>query len=148
MGNIVSLLFFVALAFAGITSAVSIVEPTALYFINRFKMARSKALIIISVIVYILGAIAVLSNTKAYGAHLTYFGKGIFDLLDFVSSAVLLPLGGMIIAIFVGFAIDREKVYATMSKYMSDRLFNLWYFSIRYIAPIAVMVVMVNKLFF
>ena len=148
MGNIVSLLFFIALAFAGITSAVSIVEPTALYLINRFKITRSKALLIITVIVYILGTIAVLSNTKAYGAYLTYFGKGAFDLMDFVSASILLPLGGMIIALFVGFAIDREKVYATMSKYMSDRLFNLWYFSIRYIAPIAVMVVMVNKLFF
>ncbi|WP_331774103.1 sodium-dependent transporter [Sulfurospirillum sp. 1612] len=148
MGNVISLLFFVALAFAGITSAVSIVEPTALFFINRFKMARSKALIIIAVIVYILGTMAVLSNTKAYGAHFTYFGKGAFDLMDFVSAAILLPLGGMIIAIFVGFVIERDKVHATMSKYMSDRLFNLWYFSIRYIAPAAVMIVMINKLFF
>ncbi len=148
LGNIISILFFVALAFAGITSAVSIVEPTALYLINRFNMTRAKALTLISTITYIFGVMAIFSNVKEYSSYFTYFGKGYFDILDYLSSAILLPLGGMITAIFVGFIMDKEKIYSILSKYMSDFVFNLWYFSIKFIAPIAVIAVMVNKLFF
>lgn len=148
MGNIVSILFFVALAFAGITSAVSIVEPTALYFINRFNLSRAKALVLISSIAYIFGLMAILSNVKEFSTYFTYFGKGYFDILDYLTSAILLPLGGMITAIFVGFVMDKQRVYDALSKYMSDTVFNLWYFSIRYIAPIGVMTVMADKLFF
>jgi len=148
LGNVISLSFFVALAFAGITSAVSIVEPTTLYLINRFNMTRTKALTAISVITYIFGVMAIFSNVKAYAHYFTYFGKGYFDILDYVSSSILLPLGGMLIAFFVGFVMPKSRVYAVLSKYMGDTAFNLWYFSVKYIATSAVVIVMVNKLFF
>jgi Na+-dependent transporters of the SNF family len=147
IGNIIAVSFFVALAFAGITSAVSIVEPTVLYLINRFSLSRAKALAIVSVVTYIFGVMAIFSNVKAYASYFTYFGKGYFDILDYLSSAILLPLGGMIIAVFVGFVMDKQKVYGVLSQYMSDRVFNLWYFSVKFIAPTAVTIVMIIKLF-
>jgi len=148
LGNVISISFFVALAFAGITSAVSIVEPTALYLINRFNMSRAKSLTLISIITYIFGIMAIFSNVKVYSHYFTYFGKGYFDILDYLSSAILLPLGGMIIAFFVGFVMPRSRVHAVLSKYMSETVFNLWYFSVKYIATSAVAIVMINKLFF
>ncbi len=148
LGNVISISFFVALAFAGITSAVSIVEPTTLYLINRFGMSRAKSLTLISIITYIFGIMAIFSNVKVYSHYFTYFGKGYFDILDYLSSAILLPLGGMIIAFFVGFVMPKSRVHAVLSKYMSETVFNLWYFSVKYIATSAVAIVMINKLFF
>ena len=148
MGNIFSIAFFVALAFAGITSAVSIIEPTVLYMTSRFNYSRKKALVILSIATYILGTMALLSNVKDYASFVTFGGKGSFDILDFASSAILLPLGGIIIAIFVGYVLQKERVYAMLKDYMSDTVFNIWYFSIKYITPIAVLSVMINKIFF
>lgn len=148
MGNVFSIAFFVALAFAGITSAVSIIEPTVLYMTSRFNYSRKKALVILSLATYILGTMALLSNVKDYASFVTFGGKGSFDILDFASSAVLLPLGGIIIAIFVGYVLQKERVYAMLKDYMSDTVFSVWYFSIKYITPIAVLSVMINKIFF
>ena len=148
MGNIFSIAFFLALAFAGITSAVSIIEPTVLYMTSRFNYSRKKALFILSAATYILGNMALLSNVKDYASFVTFGGKGAFDILDYASSAILLPLGGIIIAIFVGYVLQKERVYAMLKDYMSDTLFSIWYFSIKYITPIAVLMVMINKIFF
>jgi len=148
LGNIFSISFFVALAFAGITSAVSIIEPTVLYMTSRFKTSRAKALFVLGGITYVLGTMALLSNVKEYASYVTFGGKGFFDILDLTSSSILLPLGGILIAVFVGYVIQRERVYSMLKDYMSDTVFNLWYFSIKYITPAAVLIVMINKIFF
>ena len=148
LGNIISLAFFLALGFAGITSAVSIIEPAILYLTNKFSYSRVKSLFIIGIATYILGTMALLSNVKEYASYVTFGGKGAFDILDFVSSSILLPLGGIVVAIFVGHILSREKVYGMLKEYMSDTVFSLWYFSVKYVIPIAVSVVMINKIFF
>jgi len=91
---------------------------------------------------------ALISNISDLKSYATFGGKGFFDILDIASSSVLLPLGGILIAIFVGFVMQKEKVYSMLNSYMSDTIFNLWYFSIKYITPIGVLIVMVNKIFF
>lgn len=148
LGTVFSIAFFVALGFAGVTSAVSIVEPTVLYLTSRFKYSRVKSLFIIGVIVYILGAMALLSNVKEYASYVSFGGKGTFDILDFATSSVMLPLGGITVAIFVGYVLQKQRVYSMLKDYMSDTVFNLWYFSIRFITPLAVLAIMVNKIFF
>jgi NSS family neurotransmitter:Na+ symporter len=148
MGNIFSLAFFVALGFAGITSAVSLIEPTVLYMTNRFSITRAKALVYLGGVTYVFGTMALLSNIEEYKEHFTFGGKGFFDILDFTSSSIMLPLGGIIIAVFVGHVLQREKVYSMLKEYMSDKVFALWYFTIKYIIPLAVSAVMINKIFF
>jgi NSS family neurotransmitter:Na+ symporter len=148
LGTIFSVAFFVALGFAGITSAVSIVEPTILYMTSRFNYTRAKSLFIVGTITYILGVMALLSNVKEFSSYVTFGGKGTFDILDFASSSIMLPLGGIFIAIFVGYVLPRQKVYSMLKEYMGDNVFALWYFSIKYIVPIAVSIVMINKIFF
>ncbi len=148
LGSIFSVAFFVALGFAGITSAVSIVEPTILYMTSRFNYSRAKSLFIVGSTTYILGIMALLSNVKEFASYVTFGGKGTFDILDFMSSSIMLPLGGIIIAVFVGYVLDRSKVYAMLKEYMNDTVFALWYFSIKYLVPVAVSAVMINKIFF
>lgn len=148
LGTLFSVAFFVALGFAGITSAVSIVEPTTLFLTSRFGYSRTKSLWIIGTITYILGLMALLSNVKEYASYVTFGGKGSFDIFDFASSSIMLPLGGILIAIFVGFVLQKERVHSMLKAYMNDTVFTLWYFSIKYITPIAVLAVMINKIFF
>jgi NSS family neurotransmitter:Na+ symporter len=148
LGNLFSVAFFVALGFAGITSAVSLIEPTVLYMTNRFSITRTRALVYLGGVTYIFGTMALLSNIEEYKSYVTFGGKGFFDILDFTSSSIMLPLGGIIIAVFVGHVLQREKVYSLLKDYMSNRVFALWYFTIKYIIPIAVSAVMINKIFF
>lgn len=145
IGKIFGVLFFVALAFAGITSAISMIEPTAFFLIRRFKLSRQRALVIIAIVVYVFGLLAMLSNIESSKEFATFFSKGFFDILDFLTSSILLPVGGIVIAIFLGFFTKKEALEILLKPYMG-RFFNIWYFALRYVAPISVFVVLVNGL--
>lgn len=147
-GVVIGVGFFIALAFAGLTSAVSIVEPTTKYLTDRFGISRIKALLVLGFLTYILGTLALISNIEALKSHVTFFGKGMFDLLDFSTSSILLPLGGLIIAIFVGFVVEKERLIRLLGDQMPKAVFNTWYLLLRYVVPICIVVVIANQLFF
>lgn len=148
LGNIIAVSFFIALAFAGITSAISIVEPVVMYMINRFGFSRKKSLFLLGSVTYFMGLLALISNIESLQHYVTFFGKGFFDILDFMSSSIMLPLGGMMIAIFVGYFIDKRRLEELLLPYASQKVFAVWYFSIRFVTPLGVLSVMINKLFF
>ncbi len=147
-GNILAVAFFVALIFAGITSAISIVEPFVFFLIREYSISRKKALAIVGAGVFVVGLICVFSNIENIGDKILFFGKNFFDVLDFTSSNVLLPISGILEAIFVGYFMKRKALYTLFSPYMSDLVFNVWYFLLRFVAPICVFCVMMNSLFF
>jgi NSS family neurotransmitter:Na+ symporter len=143
IGNIFAVLFFIALAFAGLTSSVSLVEPMVQYFIDRFSWSRLKSSILMGLFFYLIGIIALLSNIDAYKELLTWGDKTFFDWVDYVTSAIMLPIGGLIMAVFVGFVLDKRKVESLLKPQLGFA-FETWYFSLRYITPIAMFVVMLN----
>jgi neurotransmitter:Na+ symporter, NSS family len=143
IGNVFAVLFFLALAFAGLTSSVSLVEPMVQYFIDRFSWSRLKASISMGLFFYLIGIIALLSNIDGYKEALTWGGKNFFDWVDYITAAIMLPLGGLVMAIFVGFVIEKERVEAALRPQLG-RAFDVWYFSLRYITPIAMFVVMLS----
>jgi len=145
LGNFFSVVFFIALAFAGLTSAVSLVEPMVQYIIDRFKFTRIKASISMGLFFYLVGIITLLSNTTEYSEALTFAGKNFFDWMDYITASIMLPLGGLAMAIFVGYVMPREQVESHLKLHLGH-FFNVWYFSLRYIAPIALFVVMLNLL--
>ncbi len=146
LGTFFALLFFLALAFAGLTSAVSLVEPVVQYLIDRFCMSRTKAVILISFIYWLIGIAALLSYTQAWGKVFSFFGKPLFDLLEYTTDSILLPLGGFAIVIFVGYVLQKERVKAHINRpgEMNDLFYKIWLFSIRYIAPVALIFMMLN----
>ena len=146
IGQILAVAFFAALIFAGITSAISIVEPFVFFLIREYGMSRKKALSIVSVGIFVLGFLCLLSNIENFGDKLTLFGKSFFDFLDFTASNILLPISGIGGAIFVGYFMKRDALYVLVSPYMSDFVFNAWYFLLRYVAPVCVLIIMVNEL--
>jgi len=144
LGIFFALLFFLALAFAGITSAISLVEPVVQYLIDRFNQTRDKAVIFTSFIYWIVGIAALLSYTKSWGEIFSIANKPIFDILEYTTDSILLPLGGLLIAIFVGYEIHKDRVKAHLQDEMGEKVFNIWRFSIRYIAPVALIFMMLN----
>jgi len=143
MGNVFAVLFFIALAFAGLTSSVSLVEPMVQYFIDRFAWSRLKATISMGSFFWFFGIFALLSNIDGAKEYLTWGGKSFFDWVDYVTAAIMLPLGGLIMAIFVGFIMDESRVEAVMRPQLKWA-YAPWYFSLRYITPIAMFVVMLS----
>lgn len=145
VGNILAVCFFISLFFAGITSAISMIEPFTFYLINSFKISRKKALVYIGVVVYILGCICIISSNEATQFEL--FGKSFFDVLDFLASNVIMPLGCMAAAIFVGFVIKKEALQILFAPCMNKFFFELWYFFLRFVSPFIIIIVAVNSIY-
>lgn len=149
IGNVLAVAFFSSLLFAGITSAVSMIEPFALYLINKFNITRNQAIIIIGVIVYTLGMLCILSYYSDTAALFSLPAAALgnakpipfFDILNLITSNLLMPLGVLTFSIFVGYILNKEELYTLFSTFMSRKLFNIWYFGIRYVAPLAIVLI-------
>ncbi|PAF42659.1 sodium-dependent transporter [Helicobacter sp. 11S03491-1] len=146
VGNVVSILFLVALAFAGITSTISLLEPSVMYIIDRFRLRRSYVTWLLVLGIYMVGLLLILSSNKHYQSDLTFFHKSLFDWVDFSSSAIVMPLGGFLSVIFVGWVIGKNRVYEFSKHFLSREMFEVWFFIIRYIAPLVVIVIWVAKI--
>ena len=144
LGNVFAVLFFIGLAFAGLTSAISLLEPMVQYLIDRFSFSRIKSALIAGVFFYLLGLVALLANITEYSELLTFGSKNLFDWIDFITASILLPLGGLLMSIFVGFILPKTQLQAALKTSMSELGFSLWYFSLRFIVPPALIVVMLN----
>jgi NSS family neurotransmitter:Na+ symporter len=142
-GTYLAVLFFIALAFAGFTSAVSLLEPMVQFAIGKFNWSRLKASIFMGTAFYLIGIVALLSNTNQFGEMLTFGGINAFDILDKLTTNFMLPLAGLVMSIFVGYVVDKSKVEDTLKRHLGFT-FELWYFSIRYLIPIALFTVFLS----
>ncbi len=139
-GEVVATLFFILLFFAAITSSISLIEPAISFLIERYSFSRAEATVRLSVLTWLIGIGTLLSFN--YLSSATLFGMTFFDLLDSFTSKVMLPLGGLLMAIFVGFIVKKKIVTEELE--MSQTLFNFWRFIIRFIAPVAVTLIFIN----
>ena len=147
VGNVLAAAFFLSLFFAGVTSAVSMIEPFAFYLINTFKFSRKKALAYIGVVVFLLGSLCILSYISATSEALAFFGKSFFDCLDFLSSNIIMPVGAICAAIFVGWVLKKQALQILFKPYMRGIYFEIWYFALRFVAPLAIIFVGLNQIF-
>lgn len=144
VGQVIAFLFFVSLIFAGVTSAVSMLEPLNSYLIERFSMKRHKANLISILSAHALGIIALLSNTATFSADLTFFDKNLFDWFVYLTSSFMLPLAGVFMCLYMGWILPKEQVYAMLEGKLGGIFFKSWYFVIRFIAPLGILAAMVN----
>lgn len=147
IGKFLSFLFFISLFFAGMTSAVSIIEPSISYFTNRLKISRKKSLFIIGSFVYVLGIICILSQSKEFKHTLTFFNTSFFNILDFISSNLIMPISGFMASIFIGYVINKDVIKEFLLKYFSERYFMVWVFILKTIAPIAIFLILIKNIF-
>jgi NSS family neurotransmitter:Na+ symporter len=146
VGTIIALLFFLGMAFAGLTSAISLVEPTVMYLERRWNWSKKSAVFWSSFVYFAVGILMILSISEEFKEYFMIGSKPLFDAVEFAVDSFLMPLGGILIAIFVGFVMKKEDVRAVLADDMGEVVFKVWYFSIRYIAPLAVLFLAYNAL--
>lgn len=139
-GEVIATLFFILLFFAAITSSISLIEPAISFFIERYSYSRAEATIRLGMITWLIGLGSLFSFNLLEG--FTIFGMSFFDLLDGFTSKIMLPLGGLLMAIFVGFIVKRNVVKDELN--MNSRVFTFWRLIIRFVAPIAVTLIFIN----
>ena len=142
---IFSLLFYVLLALAALTSTISLHEVVTAYLNERFKITRGRAAMFVTGFCVITG---ILSSLSLGAWDTKFFSLGFFDLLDFVTAKLMLPLGGLLVCLFVGWYLKRSVSYEELTNYGLQKAtyFPLYMFILRYFAPIAITLIFVNEL--
>ncbi|MDD2492289.1 MAG: sodium-dependent transporter, partial [Bacteroidales bacterium] len=107
-GNIISTAFFIILLIAAITSSISLLEVIVAYFTEELKLTRKAGVLIAFAIIGVFGTLSSLSNGVL--SDVTIFGKTFFDLFDYTSSNILLPVGGLLVVLFVGWRMKKADV--------------------------------------
>lgn len=146
LAYIFSGLFYILLFLAALTSAISLHEAVTAYVHENWNITRKKASTIVSASAMFMGVFCCLSFGVL--SHWTIFGLTIFDLFDVVSSTIILPLGGVLLALFVGWYLNRELVRKEITNdgQVSQRIFPILMFLLRWVAPIAILTMFVKGL--
>ena len=145
LAMIFSLLFYVLLALAALTSTISLHEVVTAYLNERFKIGRNRAAMLVTGFCVVTGILSSLS-LGAWDAK--FFSLSFFDLLDFVTAKLMLPLGGLLVCLFVGWYLKRSVSYEELTNYGLQKAtyFPVYMFILRYFAPIAITLIFVNEL--
>ena len=145
---IFSVMFYALLAMAALTSTISLHEVVTAYLHEEFKFSRGKAAKLVTGGCIFFGVFCSLSLgvTKEF----TVFGLGMFDLFDFVTAKLMLPLGGLCISLFTGWYLDKKVVWSEITNNGTLRIpvYRLIVFILKYIAPIAITLIFINELGF
>ncbi len=144
---LVSIAFFLTILAAALTSAISMLEVGVAYLVDEKGMERRKATLLLALGTWLLGVLCSLSFGPLAGVKL--LGLRFFDFLDSLCSVWLLPLGGLLFTLFVGWWMSKADVRDELTNggTCNVRLFGLVYFLMRYLAPVGILVVFLTNLF-
>lgn len=145
-GYIFCLIFFVLLAIAALTSTISLLEVPVAFLSEEFHLKRHTATVLACALTMLLGLFASLSLQQ--NSLLVVGGMKVFEGLDLITSKVLLPLGGLLIVIFVGWKLGKTKFFEEITNEGTIKagLKKLIFFIIRYVAPLAIAVIFISGL--
>lgn len=143
-GYIFSIIFFVLLAVAALTSSISILEVVVAYLKEEFNLGRVASTILATILISILGIMCSLS--MGVFSFFKVAGLNFFDMMDWISANMFLPLGGLFIALFVGWHFGPLKSYRQFLKGGKENriLLRIFIFLVKFIAPIAIAIVFLN----
>ncbi len=153
-GLLLAILFFALLIFAALTSAISLLEVVAASLIDMFGWTRRRAAIVAASVIFVFGIPSALSGSgRVFGAWATLFGKNFFDTMDYLASNWMLPMGGLAIAIFVGWFMDPGRRRAelldgtsTRARGLWEGIYTVWILVLKLIVPVLVLIVLLNKI--
>lgn len=146
VGYVVSLLFYALLSLAALTSLISLHEVSTAFLHEESRMSRKSAALTVTVACCVIGAFCSLSLGRFDGLQL--FGKSLFDLFDFVTGQIFLPVGGFLTCLFIGWCVPRETVRGefTNDGTLRGRFFSLYFFSIKFICPVCILLIFLHQL--
>jgi NSS family neurotransmitter:Na+ symporter len=139
-GHVFAVLFFLMLSVAGITSMVGLVESVNAWLEDRYNMPRHRSALLVVGSVAVLSVMSILSYNVI--GDIGFGGRNFNAIMDYFSNQILLPLGGLLIAVFAGWSLKRQISRDELHT-LSERGFSLWYFLIRYVVPPALLVIFV-----
>jgi len=139
-GVFFSTIFFVLLSFAAWTSAIGLMEPAVAWIVERFHKTRAQATVMTGVTIWLIGLGSVLSFNVL--ADVQFLAGTIFDNIDYLTSNIMLPLGGLLIVLFAGWVMCRNSTSDELGG--SGVLYKSWRVLARFVAPIGILLVLVN----
>ena len=146
-GMFFGMLFFILLVFAALTSAISLLEPIVAWLVESLSLKRVHAAIMAGFSSWVLGIVMLLSFNH-WAFEFDFLGQtranGLFDVFDLVTTTFLLPVGGFATAVFVGWILSKLVVIDELGGH--GVFFRVWYFLIRYAAPLAVALIFLNAI--
>ena len=140
-GTLFGTLFFVMLVFAALTSAISLLEPTVAWLIERFHLSRARATFLSGCVIWLLGLGTVFSFN--IGSEIKWLGLDFFNLLDYLTANIMLPIGGLLVAIFTAWRMKQLHILDEL-QVDHDFLFKAWRFTMRFITPLAIFMVFLD----
>ncbi len=148
LSAVIAIIFFVTILVAALTSAISMMEVGVAYLTEEKGMRRPTAVLIITVFAWTVGVLCSLSFGPL--AEVKLLGNSIFDFLDKLCSNWLLPAGGLLFTLFVGWKMSRPDVFAEFTNdgtlKANVRIFDVIWFLVRYVAPVGIVVVFLTNL--
>ena len=149
-GAVFGALFFLLLAFAAITSIIAILEPIVAYAEDRWHMKRTTACVVFGFIGWAIGIASVLSfnawnDVTPLAMFNVFDGKTVYDLIDYFTANIMMPIGAILIALFVGWRMKPEMIEGDLS-FSHPLLFKAWLWIMRVVAPIAILGILVSGL--
>ncbi len=150
VGYCISLLFFVLLSLAALTSLMSLHEVSTAFIHEELIISRKKAALIVTILTSIIGAFCSLSLGAVDG--LVVFGKSLFDWFDFITGQIFLPIVGFLTCIFIGWFVPHHIVkeeFTNSGELKSQsyvRLFHIFIFLVKYVCPLAILLIFLHQL--
>lgn len=136
LGALFGTLFFVLLSIAALTSSISLLEPLVAYFIDEHRLRRGGVTVAIGFAAFLFSIPSALSLGP--WAEYTAFGKGVLDFLDALTAGIMLPAGGLLIALFVGWVLGPRAITEFDDSSQRSRFAWIWLWILRIPAPIAI----------
>jgi len=141
-------LFFLLLVFAAWASSIALIEPLVAWLVENREIDRIRAAIWSGIVAWLLGIVTILSFSS-WSFSFNFAGllkrHGLFDVLDILTSSIILPLGGLGMALFVGWVLPRESVVDELGG-SAGIGFKIWYFTIRFITPAAMLLIFLRAI--
>ena len=147
LATVFSLMFYILLALAALTSTISLHEVVTAYLSERFDLKRSRAALFVTGFCVVTG---IMSSLSLGVWEDKFFGLGFFDLLDFVTAKMMLPLNGLLVCLFVGWYLKKSlsRDDLTNGGTLRAPYYPLYMLLLRYVAPVAILLIMINELGF
>ncbi len=139
-GWLFGVMFFVLLVFAALSSSISLIEPAVAWLVENKNISRVKASVISGIITWLVGIMVAFSFN--IWSDWTVFGKNFFDLLDYLTANLMLPIGGFCIAIFAGWVMKKDHSREELDLFGLH--FDLWHYLVKFVAPSAVFIIFLH----
>ena len=146
LGYVISLAFYLLLSMAALTSLISLHEVSTAFFQEELHISRNRAAMIVTSCCILIGAVCSLSLI-GWDA-LTIAGMSLFDVFDFVTGQIFLPVGGMLTCIFIGWYVPKKIVKDEFTNWgtLKGSVFGIYYFLIRFVCPLAILAIFLHQL--